>query len=310
MPIFKKITFYLGLLGLVAAFFLMQQQRKNESVPPAAPLVPPPESPYSSSVAGAGLIEAVNENVTIAPSSSSMIEKVLVKVGEEVKTGQILAIMDTRDLVAQKEAAEARINVSRSQIKVWQVNVEDMEDQLRRYSALNREGVVTDEEFRRRHFDHLNALANLEKGKSELTLAQSDLRVTQVLLEKQNILAPRDGVILQANIREGEYSAIVSGNALFVLGGIGKLQIRVDIDEQNSGMVRPGAPAVAYVKGDTKNAIPLRFTRIEPYVIPKKSLTGASTERVDTRVLQVIYQFDPPNRPLYVGQQVDVYIER
>jgi hypothetical protein len=45
-------------------------------------------------------------------------------------------------------------------------------------------------------------------------------------------------------------------------------------------------------------------------VIPKKSLTGGSTERVDTRVLQVIYQFDPPNRPLYVGQQVDVYIER
>jgi multidrug efflux pump subunit AcrA (membrane-fusion protein) len=84
MPIFKKKTFYLGLLGLAAAFFLLQQQRKIESVPPAAPLVPPPESPYPSSVAGAGLIEAVNENVTIAPSSSSMIEKVLVKVGEEV----------------------------------------------------------------------------------------------------------------------------------------------------------------------------------------------------------------------------------
>ena len=67
---------------------------------------------------------------------------------------------------------------------------------------------------------------------------------------------------------------------------------------------------MAYVKGETKNAIPLRFTRIEPYVIPKKSLTGASTERVDTRVLQVIYQLDPPKRPLYVGQQVDVYIER
>ena len=310
MPIFKKKTFYLGLLGLAAAFFLLQQQRKIESVPPAAPLVPPPESPYPSSVAGAGLIEAVNENVTIAPSSSSMIEKVLVKVGEEVKPGQILAIMDTRDLIAQKEAAEARINVSVSQMKVWQVNVEDLEDQLSRYTALNREGVVTDEEYRRRHFDHLNALANLEKSKSELTLAQRDLRVAQAVLEQQNVRAPRGGLILQANVREGEYASIVSSNALFVLGGVGKLQVRVDIDEQNSGMVRPGAPAVAYVKGETKNAIPLRFTRIEPYVIPKKSLTGASTERVDTRVLQVIYQLDPPKRPLYVGQQVDGYIER
>ena len=310
MPILKKTTFYLGLVGLAAAFFLMKHQRKVESIPPAAPLVPPPQSPYTSSVAGAGIIEAVNENVTIAPPSSSLIEKVLVKVGEEVKTGQILAVMDTRDLIAQKEAAEARITVSENQIKVWQVNVEDTEDQLKRYTGLNQEGVVADEDYQRRYFNRLNAVANLEKSKSELILAQRDLRVAQALLEKQNVRAPRDGVILQSNVREGEYSSLVSSNALFVLGGIGKLQIRVDIDEQNAGMVRPGAPAVAYVKGETERAIPLRFTRIEPFVIPKKSLTGGSTERVDTRVLQVIYQFDPPNRPLYVGQQVDVYIER
>jgi hypothetical protein len=45
-------------------------------------------------------------------------------------------------------------------------------------------------------------------------------------------------------------------------------------------------------------------------VIPKVSLTGSSTERVDTRVLQVIYSMKrPENPPLYVGQQVDVFIE-
>ena len=46
------------------------------------------------------------------------------------------------------------------------------------------------------------------------------------------------------------------------------------------------------------------------YIIPKMSLTGASTERVDTRVLQVIYSLTrPQDPPLYVGQQVDVFIE-
>ena len=48
--------------------------------------------------------------------------------------------------------------------------------------------------------------------------------------------------------------------------------------------------------------------RVEPYVIPKKSLTGDNTERVDTRVLQVIYAIDPRGTPLYVGQQVDVFL--
>ena len=49
--------------------------------------------------------------------------------------------------------------------------------------------------------------------------------------------------------------------------------------------------------------------RIDPFVIPKQSLTGASTERVDTRVLQVIYELEiPQGKKIYVGQQVDVMI--
>ncbi|MGL5020345.1 MAG: efflux RND transporter periplasmic adaptor subunit, partial [Luteolibacter sp.] len=68
--------------------------------------------------------------------------------------------------------------------------------------------------------------------------------------------------------------------------------------------------AYGYLKGDPTITFPLEFIRIEPYVIPKVSLTGSSTERVDTRVLQVIYALDRPlDVPLYVGQQVDVFIE-
>lgn len=49
---------------------------------------------------------------------------------------------------------------------------------------------------------------------------------------------------------------------------------------------------------------------MEPFVVPKKSLTGDTTERVDTRVLQVIYKFDPAGQtPLFVGQQVEVFID-
>jgi hypothetical protein len=67
--------------------------------------------------------------------------------------------------------------------------------------------------------------------------------------------------------------------------------------------------ALAFAKGDTGKPIPLAFSRIEPLVIPKKSLTGEKPDRVDTRVLQVIYICDRPDWPLYVGQQVDVFIE-
>jgi hypothetical protein len=66
--------------------------------------------------------------------------------------------------------------------------------------------------------------------------------------------------------------------------------------------------AVAKLRGDPKQEFPLRFVRVEPYVIPKKALTGDNTERVDTRVLQVIYAIDTRGTPLYVGQQLDVFL--
>jgi hypothetical protein len=53
----------------------------------------------------------------------------------------------------------------------------------------------------------------------------------------------------------------------------------------------------------------LSFVRVEPYAQPKKSLTGSGTERVDTRVLQVIYSIEPSEQTIYVGQQLDVYLD-
>ena len=63
-------------------------------------------------------------------------------------------------------------------------------------------------------------------------------------------------------------------------------------------------------RGDPRQEFALRFVRVEPFVIPKRSLTGDNTERVDTRVLQVIYEVEPGQGRLYVGQQLDVYVLR
>ena len=94
-----------------------------------------------------------------------------------------------------------------------------------------------------------------------------------------------------------------------VLGDVEKLQVRAEVDEQSAPLVEARQAAFAFLKGTT-NSFPLRFVRIEPYVVPKRSLTGDSLERVDTRVLQVIFEFDRPKHSLYVGQQVDVFMER
>jgi len=78
-------------------------------------------------------------------------------------------------------------------------------------------------------------------------------------------------------------------------------------DETDVWRVQAGDPAIARVRGNSQIAYPLDFVRFEPSVIPKKSLTGDSTERVDTRVLEVIYALRADAR-VYDGQQLDVFI--
>ena len=87
------------------------------------------------------------------------------------------------------------------------------------------------------------------------------------------------------------------------------MNVRVDVDENDAWRVKQTAAAVGYLRGNKSINAPLTFVRFEPYVIPKISLTGESTERVDTRVLQAIYSFERGNLPIYVGQQMDVYID-
>jgi len=79
-----------------------------------------------------------------------------------------------------------------------------------------------------------------------------------------------------------------------ILGDTEKLQIRADVDEQNAPLVVANQPAVAFLKGDTLSPIPLRFVRIEPFVVPKRSLTGEQHRASGHAGFADHFQFDRP----------------
>jgi multidrug resistance efflux pump len=147
-------------------------------------------------------------------------------------------------------------------------------------------------------------------AKSEVGQAEAQLKLVETNVDRLTTRAPMAGVILQNKVRLGQYAQCgPPSEPLMVLGGGEQVHVRADVDENEAWRVRPNTRAVAYVRGDTAQKYLLEFVRFEPYVIPKKSLTGDTTERVDTRVLQVIYRVKDQHAPLYVGQQMDVYIE-
>ena len=140
--------------------------------------------------------------------------------------------------------------------------------------------------------------------------AAAQVAKEEVELQLRTILSLIDGSVLQVKIRVGEYvPAAILSTHLITLGVTNPLHICLDIDESKIPRFHSKAKAIASVRGRPGVQVALDIARIEPYVIPKKSLHGGVSERIDTRVLQIIYSVPPTQIEAITGQQVDVYIE-
>ena len=309
---FKRLFFWLllitAIVGAVSAVRLVLAQRKT--LPEAKLLAEPPRAPFASSIGARGLVESLDENVNISPALPALVAKVPVQVGDEVKTGDVLVEQDTREARAIIAAQEAEIAALTTQVKEAEVTLAEKRDMWTRVEKLIATKVASDEEKQKTLFAAQAAEAQLASMKARIASADAMLSRMKVQLDLLTIRAPRAGRILQVNTRAGEYADNKSRDPLILLGQVEKLQLRADVDEDNASRVAANMTAVAYIKGRRDIKIPLTFVRIEPYILPKKSLTGESSERVDTRVLQIIYRFDrPEGASVYVGQQMDVFLD-
>lgn len=289
--------YLLPILAIVAVIFVIRTVITGSMPPPiAAPVVQPAQAPYERFVAGSGIIEASSENIAIASPLAGVIKEVFVKAGDKVSVDQPLFSLDDRAILAELLVNEALVAKAKASLA-------DAETQLSIYKGVKDERAITRGELLKRE----SALLLAQAG-----VAQADATVlaSRTTIDLMTIRSPLNGEVLQLRARVGEFApAQIMITPLMVLGTVHPLGIRVDIDENDAWRVESGRPGLATLRGNTTLSFPLTFVRFEPYVVPKRSLTGESTERVDTRVLQVIYSFDRGTLPIYVGQLVDVFIE-
>lgn len=159
-------------------------------------------------------------------------------------------------------------------------------------------------------------IENQEKQYEALSKAYAS---AAALLAKYTVTAPSDGVVLalQATVGsyaspQGAYDAYTQGSNPLVVMGTPQdhLAVRAYIDEILVQRLADPAKidAQMFIRG-TDVRLPLTFVRVQPYVSPKIQLSDERQERVDVRVLPVIFRFTKPKElTLYPGQLVDVYV--
>jgi hypothetical protein len=218
--------------------------------------------------------------------------------------------LDNRYLTAQLAVQRATLQTMLARVREAEAALADLRNRLALAEAVKDPRAISKEDLTTRRYAVQTAGAHLASVRADVTLAEAQVKETKTNIELLTVRAPVDGEVLQVNTRVGEYAqAGPLATPLMLFGNIDRLHLRADIDENDAWRFHPEARAMAFVRGNPLLNAPLIYEWTEPFVIPKRSLTGGTSERVDTRVMQVVYSFDRAQLPIYVGQQMDVFIE-
>ncbi|MFM7283155.1 MAG: HlyD family secretion protein [Planctomycetia bacterium] len=336
----------LSLAGLLVAAYTIQ--RGNAQLP-VMPLQAEPARPaFPRRISGAGLIESASEDIVVGLPVSGRIAEIFVQRGQKVERDAPLLRLETAPLEAALATRRAQLGEARAELAHLKAlpRKEDLPPREAAVSAARAEleqaaatlalldsvrdpRAVSEDvriakrsavqqaqarhELEQAQLERLRAGAfgpEIDAAGARVLSAEAAVNEVEVELNRRTVRAPIAGTVLQLHARVGEWAEAGSGvRPLVLLGDLSRMHVRVDIDENDAWRFRPGAKGVGFVKGNGQLSTPLEFVRVDPYVLPKRSLTGDSFERVDTRVLQVIYAFAPEALPVYPGQQMDVFLE-
>ncbi len=281
----------LALFGFALVTTLSQPERSE-----AEPALAAPATSFRATVAGVGVIEPRGEAIAIGTQLPGIVTAVHVRAGDRVRAGSPLFTIDDR-------AARAELALADAQAKSAEVALADAQDQFERARRSFEQKATIDAEATRRRFA-------VEGARTRLAETRARVGVIRTELERLTVGSPIAGLVWRVDVRPGEFAqAGPLASPLVVVGDDEVLHVRVEIDQTDAHRVRPEAAAEGSLRGNAERRFPLAFVRFEPLVQPKRALTGDGTERVDTRVLEVIYALAKTSPAPFVGQQMDVFIE-
>ena len=260
--------------------------------------------------------------------------------------GEVLFILESKDLLANLnvqnaayESALARFEklkqlpqhedlvVAQMNLDEAKIALESARAQIDMVTRLSDQRAISQEERNRRQFAFKQAEAqlnlskanydkvkagiwkpDLEIAKLEVDQAKANFDLMRIEIERNIVRSPIDGTVLQVKIHDGEMPSQDKG-PLMILGNIEDMNLRVSINQLDISKMQSNAPAVAFPQGNNQIKYSLQFVRMEPILVRKQNINNDVYEKLDTQVLQVIYRIKNNGTPVYVGQQMDVFIE-
>jgi len=234
-----------------------------------------------------GIVEPWGGQVELSAHEPGWIDRILVKEGDVVRRGQLLAALDAEP---QRHAVE----LAGAELAEAQARADFARAEAGRLGQLHEDGTISDNDAERAATEALVQKAEAEGAGARLRLAQASL-------ESRRIAAPRSGTVLLSRFHPGEFYQPGAG-PLFVLGDMTRLQVRLEVDEIDASELSVGAPCALVSDG----GVPLaqgKIVRVAPKMGRRGLPLESPTARADVRIREAFVEI-PSTAALVPGQRV------
>jgi membrane fusion protein, multidrug efflux system len=180
----------------------------------------------------------VENQVDVLALRAGVISAIQVDIGTGVHKGDLLAKLDDRQIVAERDAAASKVRSSEANLKDWEAETGVAEADFKRAQAMRDAGINTQEELDHAHYKLIGSQYEIDKAKQDLSTAQNNLRALEIEAEKTRISAPFDGIVARRYVRVGQSIAI--GDRLFWVTAVTPLQVKFTLPERLLGVLKRG----------------------------------------------------------------------
>ena len=228
----------------------------------------------------------------MASKATGRLEWLNVREGSQVKAGEVLARLESNDVVAQMKQAAAGVRVAQANLEQGEAELKDAARALERSRELLAKKFVSPAAHDAVVARHEKAQAALSGFKASIAVAQANLRAAEVAVDQTLIRAPFDGVVLTKNANVGDVitpfsSALGSQAAVVTMADMSTLEVEADVSEANLAKVKAGQPCEIQL-----DALPgQRFRGVVHRTVP-------TVDRAKATVLVKVRFIDPDARIL------------
>lgn len=295
--------FLIVLGGMAWAGWLARPAPDRIEAPPTAEVV---RAAIRQTVLATGVIEA-ESLVSVGAQVGGQIQSLPVRLGQTLRTGDLVAQIDPEDQQTDLLRAEAALAQIEARILALQASITEAEAAVTRKRALTGKGLTAAQDLEPAVAQLDIARANLKASEAERAQAELSVQSARIALERTRITAPSDGTVVAVVLREGQtINAIQSTPTVIKLARLSTMVVKAEISEADVINVRPGMPATFTLAG----APDLRFEAVLRAVEPAPASIVTADETDTSTAIYYNAALDVPNPEgiLRIGMSAEVTI--